>query len=119
MPLRVESDGKIVRLRSSATLAYVGQAFADGDVSDDYLERVKAGLVPGLSYHEEDEPVEESKKEEPPPTDSYDPSVHNQDDVLAYLATADEDEVERVKAAEKQGKGRQKIVGYEAAGGDS
>ena len=47
--------------------------------------------------------------------DVFDPSKHNQDEVLAYLADAEVDEVERVKAAEAEGKNRDKIAAFEPA----
>ncbi len=45
----------------------------------------------------------------------YDPSEHNQDDVLAYLATASADEVQRVKDAEAAGKDRNQIRDFKVA----
>lgn len=41
----------------------------------------------------------------------FDPSEHNGDVVLDYLANADDDERERVLAAERAGKNRKTIVG--------
>lgn len=45
----------------------------------------------------------------------FDPTAHNQDDVLAYLADADRAEVDRVKAVEAEGKKRAKITEFEPA----
>lgn len=43
----------------------------------------------------------------------FDPTEHNVDEVLTHLAGADEAEVERVKAAEAEGKGRSTIASFE------
>ncbi|MFD9444953.1 hypothetical protein [Streptomyces sp. NPDC060001] len=43
----------------------------------------------------------------------FDPSKRSQDDVIAYLDMADDDEVQRVKAAEAAGKDRKQIAAYE------
>lgn len=43
----------------------------------------------------------------------FDPSKRSQDDVIAYLDIADDDEVQRVKAAEAAGKDRKQIAAYE------
>ncbi|MGW2209916.1 hypothetical protein [Streptomyces sp. NPDC001781] len=43
----------------------------------------------------------------------YDPSKHSQDEVLAYLDAASDDEVQKVKAAESAGRDRKQIAAYE------
>lgn len=48
----------------------------------------------------------------------FDPSAHSAEDVVAYLQTADADEVARVKAAEADGKGRKTIADYEPKSDD-
>ncbi|MDE9364581.1 hypothetical protein PZ938_03105 [Luteipulveratus sp. YIM 133132] len=53
-----------------------------------------------------------------PSSDLFDPAKANQDEVLVYLATADEAEVARVKAAEADGQNRQKIAAFEPGTGD-
>jgi len=45
------------------------------------------------------------------PQDPYDPSAHNMDDVLEYLA-AHPDQVETVLAAEQDGKARKGVLSY-------
>ncbi|MFI8254083.1 hypothetical protein [Streptomyces filamentosus] len=47
----------------------------------------------------------------PTPPEPFDPSEHTAPEVLAYLADADETEVERVLAAEAAGKNRKGILG--------
>jgi hypothetical protein len=52
--------------------------------------------------------------EQPPTTPvEFDPSKRSQDEVIDYLDTADDDEVQRVKAAEAAGKDRKQIAAYE------
>lgn len=43
-------------------------------------------------------------------TEAYDPSEHSVDEVVAYLETADENEKERVLAAEAEGKARKGVL---------
>lgn len=47
-------------------------------------------------------------------TDLYDPSEHTVDEVVAYLETADGDEVTRVQDAERAGKGRKGVLAFGA-----
>ncbi len=67
-------------------------------------------------------PVEDAEQQSPPPEAEGDPAVpdpvglfdpgeHTVEEVLAHLATADEDEQARVRAAEADGKARTTIVG--------
>ncbi len=43
----------------------------------------------------------------------YDPSKYNQDEVIVYLDQVDDEEVQRIKAAEAAGKDRKQIAAYE------
>ena len=43
----------------------------------------------------------------------YDPSKHSQDEVIAYLDASNDEEVQRIKAAESVGKDRKQIAAYE------
>ncbi|MET9138897.1 hypothetical protein [Streptomyces parvulus] len=45
--------------------------------------------------------------------EGFDPSKASQDEVIAYLDQADDNEVQRVKAAEAAGKNRRQIAAYE------
>lgn len=59
-----------------------------------------------------DEGKGQQSQPNPPAPEVFDPSEHNQDKVLEYLATAEPDEIERVKAAEADGKDRKEIAGF-------
>lgn len=50
------------------------------------------------------------------PATRFDPSKATVDEVLAYLEGADEEEVQRVLAAEADGKGRKTIADYDSEG---
>lgn len=147
MTIRVDRDGKIVPIiQGTASVAgkdvplgfgevtSAGRLLRDDQVEPDTLERIKAGDVAGLSWHESDDPGPPPGAFEPEPSgtdarglgpsadgddggassdpDLYDPSDHNQEEVLEYLKTADEAEAARVKDVESQGKGRQGIADY-------
>lgn len=59
-----------------------------------------------------DGPVSDTEVLEPPAdAEAYDPSAHNAVEVNEYLAHADEQERERVLAAERAGKARKGVVG--------
>ncbi|MFD8318604.1 hypothetical protein [Kitasatospora purpeofusca] len=90
-------------------------------------------VVDGIRYRPEDAPARPT--EEPPaptgppappavtepagPLVLFDPAEHTVPEVLEHLAAADEDETERVLAAELAGPARKGIVGPTAqAGGD-
>lgn len=137
MSVRVDRDGKIVPLFQGTTLVHgnpvpigfseamhAGTVLADDQLEPEVLERIKAGEVAGLSWHEEDDPG-------PPPgafsadvpevpggsagenADAYDPGEFNQDEVLAYFKDADPAEVKRVQEVEAGGQNRQKIANFE------
>jgi hypothetical protein len=120
------------------TIEYAGAILADDQVDDQLLELVKDGEVPGLAYFDDEDEAREAGEPEPTPVplsaadaaasvgvglasepdlaqdnpDEYDPSSYNQAQVLEYLADADDDEVERVQAAERSGQNRQGIAAY-------
>lgn len=53
-------------------------------------------------------------EEQPPVTPIvFDPSKRSQDEVIDYLDQVDDDEVQRIKAAEAAGKNRKQIAAYE------
>lgn len=54
--------------------------------------------------------------EEPNGDEEFDPSVHTVAEVLAHLADADDDEKNRVLAAEQAGQARKGIIGTEQNG---
>ncbi|MFI1371342.1 hypothetical protein ACH4UY_04930 [Streptomyces longwoodensis] len=51
--------------------------------------------------------------DEPVTPVEFDPSKHSQDEVIAYLDKASDEEVARIKAAESVGKNRRQIAAYE------
>lgn len=129
MSVRVTRDGTIVHfgrprevggktiISSSATTCFTGATFPDEKVSEADIARARLGKR-GLEYVDDDtqdEPEVESDggSKSEVEDDLYSPTDHVQDDVLEYLATADEAEVTRVKAAEAEGKGRAKIAEFE------
>ncbi|MFE3578717.1 hypothetical protein [Streptomyces vinaceus] len=58
----------------------------------------------------DDAPTEASSPADPAPAADFDPSEHTVDDVLAYLADADEAERARVLAVEEAGQARVTIL---------
>lgn len=125
-----EKVGTRVRANTHSDLAFANQTFEDDQVPDYLLERIKNGEHSGFVWYDGDEegaePADVGQPEPDPQSadagdqhkspegDAYDPSKHNQDDVLAYLKDADADEVERVKEAEKAGHDRGKIADFKA-----
>jgi hypothetical protein len=122
-------------------VCYANETFDDEQVPEDLLETIKAGDHRGFVFFEGDEPEDRSPDGSPAPKagedpqgsrgdkaspkdegrtdegesqDLYDPSKHNQNEVLAYLKTADVDEVKRVQEVEKAGHDRDKIAAFEA-----
>jgi hypothetical protein len=114
-------DGQVITRRKTIT-GYEGDVFLGGDnlprLADSVISRIeKKELDHVWEVVPDPEPVkaEETDGEgsEQDPSKPYDPGEHNQDEVLAYLATADDAEVERVKAAEAEGpKKRAGIAGF-------
>jgi hypothetical protein len=117
-----------------------GTVLRDEEVAPELLELVKDGEVRGLDYYEDEEearsaPIPGSPEAQPPQNepelnpandgggdgddgseagqdDLFDPDQHNQAAVLEYLKTASPEEVERVKAVEASGQGRQQIGAF-------
>ncbi|MFJ4799197.1 hypothetical protein [Kitasatospora purpeofusca] len=90
-------------------------------------------IVDGIRYRPEDAPARPAEEPPAPPAPAgppapveppgplalFDPAEHTVPEVLDHLADADEDETERVLAAELGGQARKGIVGAAApAGGD-
>ena len=101
-------------------VARVGEEFSN--LPDHIVEAIESGRLKGI----EKVTGSSSSSTSPPAGDTrssvsggaYDPSDYNQDEVLEYLASADPEEVERVKAIEASGKGRHKIAEFESEGSD-
>lgn len=70
-------------------------------------------LPPGAKAADAEGDVDEDGSQDSP--EPFDPTAHKQDEVLAYLADAEPDEVERVKAAEAEGDDRKGIAAFEPA----
>lgn len=85
----------------------------DGELKGEALEnRVKElGIVGASSLNAEEK--RQAVAELTANGEPFNPKEYNQDDVLAHLAEADDDERARVIEAEKHGKNRDKITGYE------
>lgn len=58
----------------------------------------------------------EAEEEGEEPAEQFDPSAATVDEVLSYLDGADEEEVQRVLAAEAEGKNRKGIADYNSEG---
>lgn len=130
-----EKVGDRMRETAHSKVCFANETFADDELTAPLLERIKAGEHPGFTYYEDDEPKDVGSPEpdpdsaaglaqtqadaEPEPdaggaeVGQYDPSEHNQEDVIAHLKESDPDEVARVKAAEVAGHARKGITGYE------
>lgn len=89
---------------------------------EERAERERVGQDAGyrqLSYFRSQgygvEPVDEGEGAPEGDAEPFDPSGHSVEDVLAYLAEADDAERERVLAAERDGKNRKTITEKGAA----
>ncbi|MCX4575614.1 hypothetical protein OHB41_20960 [Streptomyces sp. NBC_01571] len=111
-PVRTFS-GESVGVQFSKGTGHVDDSTKDGRAAIEYFRRQGYALTPEGGPEAEDNP-------QPPaaitPATEYDPSKHNQDEVLAYLdslANKDSDsdaEYDRVIAAERDGKARKSIL---------
>jgi len=133
-PVRSYS-GESVGVSFNKGTGYVTDATKEGRAAIEYFRRQAYGVFPADGETEDAtevaSPVEAMTNlghgaapsvglgigvpdEQPPVTPvEYDPSKHGQDEVLAYLDIADDDEVQRVKAAESVGRKRKQISAYE------
>lgn len=135
MTIRVETDGLIIHLDYGvqvvrgqevpvvgSEVCYAGAEFEDDQVMG-YIVEMAKGDDPRLSYVDDEDASEpepeliesEAEVEDETSGDLFDPRDHNQDEVMAYLAEASEEEVGRVKAAEAEGKRRPKVIAYTSA----
>lgn len=106
-----EGDGGLTKDEARALVAWRGGEYPEADASETEVL---------AAYHEtfgERRPKPAPATESPTgvPIQLYDPSAHNADEVVAYLAAATEDEQERVQDAEAAGKKRKSVLEWAPA----
>ncbi|WAL93994.1 hypothetical protein [Streptomyces sp. Je 1-369] len=130
--------GESVGVSFTKGTGYVDDSTKEGRAAIEYFRRQAYGIFPADEATEEDTEATSSPEtdealtnlghgsapsvglgigtpeQQPPVTPvDFDPSKRSQDEVIAYLDMADDDEVQRVKAAEAAGKDRKQIAAYE------
>jgi hypothetical protein len=117
MKMHLNEGEKFVEGRSTAKARELLEKAEAAGLAGQVRTTSHGYIVPEAILDAEVEGVVESDEgdgDEKTEGDVFDPSEHKVDDVLAYLADADEDERQRVLTAESEGKTRSTILSFTA-----